>query len=596
MSALPVYVQALLSAGALPAEYTVPLDALARTDASTAAALDGALAFALGAPCPPDAAPDTLAQWTDRQRTFASTVAAISAPANGKRARSDGADASESSKRPRLDDQPNGAPAASSTASPAPAIPPPEDDPPLFTLPGVSATSPVRKKVLVVVHKHTLRLVHPTTNATEASIPLSALRRAFLLPTRGKPKPHWTVVLLPSDAPDLPAKGKAKSAAAAATASPPAVPHPQIIFGLDALAPTPLSTTAHATGTTPADAPAAAKNGATLPLLRALLALLPTPLLEPSPSSFRSGVPPSTALSAAAAATLADARQGDAPRAGVDAYRGAKPGTLWFFARGVLWGESRPCEFWDAPDLVRAPEGVRVVSATGRTCAVWVRRRVARAPPAGGSGGDGAAGGGGDGEEEEAEETEFGMIDGREQEPLRAWVRRLEPAFGRSPGAVHAPAENGAEAGAARSRAERAGMREAGPLTANTAEWAGEDEEDGDFVGSSDDGASGSGSGSGSESDDDGGGGGDEGSGAEEDAEGTDEDQDGEGEEDEEGELDPARHPLMRPGAMPKRVSRAAMDMVVGMVVDDVLGGGRRSAARSDGESEAEVEEDELDD
>ena len=56
-------------------------------------------------------------------------------------------------------------------------------------------------------------------------------------------------------------------------------------------------------------------------------------------------------------------------------------------------------------------------------------------------------------------------------------------------------------------------------------------------------------------------------------------------------ELDPAHHPLLRPGAMP-RMSRAAVDAVVGMVEQDLMGGARRGM-QADDESE---EEDELED
>ena len=66
--------------------------------------------------------------------------------------------------------------------------------------------------------------------------------------------------------------------------------------------------------------------------------------------------------------------------------------------------------------------------------------------------------------------------------------------------------------------------------------------------------------------------------------------------EDEE-ELDPAKHPLLRPGAMP-RMSKAAMDAAVGMVLGDMMGGSSRSQTK--GKSQAEIisdgEEDELED
>ena len=59
---------------------------------------------------------------------------------------------------------------------------------------------------------------------------------------------------------------------------------------------------------------------------------------------------------------------------------------------------------------------------------------------------------------------------------------------------------------------------------------------------------------------------------------------------DEEEELDPARHPLMRPGAMP-RMSKAAIEAAVGMVTDNLLGGSANAHVGDD-----EDEEDELED
>ena len=108
------------------------------------------------------------------------------------------------------------------------------------------------------------------------------------------------------------------------------------------------------------------------------------------------------------------------------------------------------------------------------------------------------------------------------------------------------------------------------------------DDDDSDFGVDSDDSDGGSPTSS-SESDEDGGGAGsgDEATGSE-----SDEDEDAGSDREEDGPLDPARHPLMRAGAMPK-MSKAAMDMAVGMVVDDLVGGH---------EVEQDGEEDELDD
>ena len=59
--------------------------------------------------------------------------------------------------------------------------------------------------------------------------------------------------------------------------------------------------------------------------------------------------------------------------------------------------------------------------------------------------------------------------------------------------------------------------------------------------------------------------------------------------DDEVQELNPKHHPLLQPGAMP-RMSRAAVEAVVGMVEQDLMGGGKRTAA-ADSEDEDEEEE-----
>jgi len=104
-----------------------------------------------------------------------------------------------------------------------------------------------------------------------------------------------------------------------------------------------------------------------------------------------------------------------------------------------------------------------------------------------------------------------------------------------------------------------------------------DDEEDADFkLGDSEDDGEGSDSASNDGSDNDG-------SGEDDDVDGSDVDAEGEDEEEEE-ELKPENHPLLRPGAMPK-MSRAAVDMVVGMMEQDLVGG-----------PEEGDDEDELDD
>ena len=141
--------------------------------------------------------------------------------------------------------------------------------PPLFTLHSISATSPVRKKVDITIHESSIRFTHPSTHAVEATVTLSSLHRAFIVPTRGKSRAYWTVILLSSDI---------------------ASALPQIIFGMDAQTLTPASATTYGSAMQPATQ-TFAKGSATLPLLRDFLSHLPAqalPVLEPSTAVFRS--------------------------------------------------------------------------------------------------------------------------------------------------------------------------------------------------------------------------------------------------------------------------------------------------------------------
>jgi hypothetical protein len=105
---------------------------------------------------------------------------------------------------------------------------------------------------------------------------------------------------------------------------------------------------------------------------------------------------------------------------GIEAYRGSRQGILWFFREGMLWGEGKSCEVWAVEDLAGGGEAVRLLSATGRTCSIFLK-------------GVAKAGRGGEDDMEKDEEgtgTEFLMIDGREQEPVVAWVRAHRHLFG----------------------------------------------------------------------------------------------------------------------------------------------------------------------
>jgi hypothetical protein len=147
------------------------------------------------------------------------------------------------------------------------------------------------------------------------------------------------------------------------------------------------------------------------------------------------------------------------------------------------------------------------------------------------------------------------MVDGKEQDGILKWVRERKHLFG---GEANAPAPSTSQQ--QQQQPQPRISKTGGPVTINSMD-AGSDDEDEDFVASSSD------SDSGSESD------------SSKDASGEDEEEavdsdspasDGVGGED----IDPAKHPLMQPGAVPKNISKAALDAAVGLVETDILMGG----------------------
>lgn len=289
-------------------------------------------------------------------------------------------------------------------------------------------------------------------------------------------------------------------------------------------------------------------------------------------------------------------------RTGVDGYRAAKPGTLWFFRQGILW-DAKPIEFWATEDLVPADGGesgqtlggVRMLSATGRSCSVILRRRVPKAKKDEEDEDDGG---------EDAIETDFAMIEGKEQDGISEWCRRYSKNFGRSSltaaSSASAPTPSSSAKGKGKARATDDDMEVDGEggatkildLSNNPmAEDEGDVDDDNYTESDSElsDGSDSEDKGGGEDSADD--------SGGDSDAEGeVDSEVDGEGsrpepesedvEDDREETLDPKHHPLLRPGAMPKNISKAALNAVVGMIEEDF---GMTAAAGGD-------EEDELDD
>jgi len=160
----------------------------------------------------------------------------------------------------------------------------------------------------------------------------------------------------------------------------------------------------------------------------------------------------------------------------------------------------------------------------------------------------------------EGEVVEFSMIDGKEGDTVSQWIKKKTYRFG----AAAVPHTNGATS----SKPEPPGPQDES-----------DNESDENFVGDDSDLSDGSVS---SQDEDD-----------NEDEEAEDEDEDGEGEEEgeESGYMedneDPSRHPLLRADAVMPRMSRAAIDAVVGIVEQDM--GMRPNDDEADGDDEDEL-------
>jgi hypothetical protein len=554
----------------LPAVYLAEIEQLMHT-ADTERALEIVLAFVLGSSCPSDAtAPVDDAEWKGKQAAFRSTFAG------------NGAQGSTSAKRP-LDDASKGVDSSQVSYKRQKMDSSPEK--PVCTLHAISASAPIRKKVDVTITDTSIQLCSPSKAASSVeqphvSVPLSSITRAFIVPTRGKSKPHWTVVLLTSDAPLESPKGKAK----AATTSTPD-PNREIVFGLDADAPAAVTYTSYANGRP--SAKTFSKGESTLPALEELLKHLLVPIVRPSAATFRG---PSTNTATRSRPSGPSVPSGDGKEdtlAGVDAHRGAKSGSLWFLSEGLLWTDARPLEFWALADIVPAPDGLRVLSATGRSCSVFITRCAPKAdgPPTknGGESDDGDT-------QEDGIETEFALIDGKEQDAINGWSRRFGLRFGKTAEELKTVGSSSAQ-GKGKGKAPAAAAEPAtGKVTIMNAAWDDDDDDDEDFEGSDSDVGSGTEGGEDSGSSNN--------AGSDEDAEGEDapgSDADADADEDErQDELDPAHHPLLRPGAMPKRVSKAVIDMVAGIMMEEALGGADGDEDML-GEEGDELEEDELD-
>jgi hypothetical protein len=498
----------------LPTDHAERVKALC-TSTSAEAVIDSLIRFVIGAECFSDTPADSRKEWDEKQLKARKALDELQRPSDSKRVREEDESGSQSAKRQRR------------LLNEAGELDVPPQDDPLFALHSISATSPVRKKVDITIHKSSIRFTHPSTHTIEAVVLLSDLQRAFILPTRGRSRPYWTVVLLSSDSQN---GGTAASS------------NLQVIFGIDAQLLAPASSTTY-TPSSPPSTKTISKGSATLPLLHNFLSHLPThalPVLEPSTAVFRS----------ACANAGSGSEGGGIP--GTVAYRAAKAGNLWFFKEGILWGDSKPCEFWSVEDLINKTDGVKLVSATGRTCSVILTRKTSEDGGQASSGADGDDG-------DDGVETEFGMVDGREQPGINQWVRQHRHLFGKKKVVEKARGET----------------NNAAKVAPNATE-ADSDDSDEDFEVNSDDEDGGSPSSASSDESASASGGGSEG----------DAEESGSDVEDE-GELRVENHPLLRPGAMP-RMSRAAIDAVVGMMEEDLADGHEGEASNG--------EEDELDD
>ena len=303
----------------------------------------------------------------------------------------------------------------------------------------------------------------------------------------------------------------------------------QIIFGVDAI-PSSFSTTSQSD--TPQSQP---KGTETKPAIKEFLSHLPAHIciLEPSTAQFRSGSGESF----------------------IDAYLRAKDGHLTFYEEGLLFGEKKPCMWIGREEL----ESVRTLSATGRTFSIFVKRL----PDAAAKQED---------EEAEGEETEFSMVDGKHQEAVTEWVHKHQKKFGVSVDKKANGEGNAMEGGGVNATKMEQDSSE------KLLNGDDEDEDDSDFEVESDSDSEGSNA---SDSDS-----GDGAEGSDEEAEESGAEEEGDAEEE---ELDPAKHPLMAPGAMPK-MSKAAINAVIGMVENDLTGGGRQPEEEDELEEEEELE------
>ncbi|KAJ3872985.1 hypothetical protein F5051DRAFT_444680 [Lentinula edodes] len=259
-----------------------------------------------------------------------------------------------------------------------------DNDLPQYTLHSLSITSPIRKKVDITIHERTVRTSTSGkfTTTKILSLPLSALCRAFGLPTRGEGKGKKGKGVMVND-------DKEKE---------------QIIFGLDAtMNGTLIYTTSYTMSHTTHTSMRVRQYKQTVGVLTEFMARLGRGV-QRHHLVVQTNIDNFECLSSTHTLIL--------PTLAIPANLGAKPGRLWFTPIGILWAESRLCMFWSLGDLTSM--GVRTISTTGRVCTVVLTRTGTT--------------------EEEEEETVFGQIEGEEQEVVNSWVRMHKGEFGGSMG------------------------------------------------------------------------------------------------------------------------------------------------------------------
>ena len=508
-------------------------DLLTSFDAISLDKLETLIRFCTGATCPPRIAGHAGA-WTSGQTRAQSQLSVLNQKTGEK--------------RNRPDDEVGEAGTSTANGSGAPSkkqklglTDSADDSKALYTLHSVSVAAPIRKKVDISIRKEAIHLSNPSSGSLEARISVESITRAFLVSTlaRNKNKEQWMVVLLSADSFDK----KSESS-----------DHTQVMFSIDK--DVPAGKEGFKTTSGLKSQVTHSKGDPTLPLLQEFLACLPSHI---------------KVITADKGSQVFSSSSGQPY---VDAYRGAKEGTLVFTEHGILWGNARPCEFFALEDLSKHSEspvegGVKTLSATGRTFTVFVRRRA--------SGEDVDEEGEDEDEDDDQaeEEIEIAMIDGKEKEKVDSWIRKYKHLFGKQKGSPVVDKKGKGKA-----------LEEPVPDFGQDELDSDGDEDDEDFAPDESDGGEPS-----DDSDSDEAESAEEG-GLDNDDDDNGDDDDDENEDDEIGDdeaenlnadkLDPAHHPLLRPGAMPK-MSKAALEAVVNMVEGDL-----------ENNEDEEEEEDEL--